>query len=264
MGRYLVVAHQTAQSPELLNELQELLRADEHATFVLLVPATPVGYLLSWEEGEALELARQRAEAARVSLEVAGIRIHETHVGSPDPFEAVQHELHRHRYAAVVISTLPPGLSEWLKTDLPEQVARRHPHLKVVHVVSRPAAVRVDWRRTAAYVGGVAAAVAFEIIEWPIAVLLVGFPLVRMLNRRRLPPVARLAIEAVEDVARPVVGEAMGATALIRTLPPAPASPPPRATPAAAWRRRSPESGRSRGVPGEQPSARRSGSRPSS
>ena len=59
MARYLIVAHQTASSPELLERVKALHAGDPAAEFTLLVPATPTGHLLhNWEEGEARQLAR--------------------------------------------------------------------------------------------------------------------------------------------------------------------------------------------------------------
>ena len=52
MSNYLVVAHQTATSPELLRRASEIADRDSGALFTLLVPATPVVHLLTWEEGE--------------------------------------------------------------------------------------------------------------------------------------------------------------------------------------------------------------------
>ena len=43
MAKYLLVAHQTAQSDELIAAAAGLAREDPQADFRLLVPATPVG-----------------------------------------------------------------------------------------------------------------------------------------------------------------------------------------------------------------------------
>ena len=61
MTRYLVVAHQTATSPELLRRATELAREDPEATFSILVPATPVQHRWTWEEEETLEVAQRTA-----------------------------------------------------------------------------------------------------------------------------------------------------------------------------------------------------------
>jgi hypothetical protein len=42
----LLVAHQTAQIPQLFAAAQQLIREDRNALFVLLVPATPIGDLV--------------------------------------------------------------------------------------------------------------------------------------------------------------------------------------------------------------------------
>ena len=47
MGLYLVVAHQTAASPELLEAVRKVMARELEAEFVLLVPATPVTHLLT-------------------------------------------------------------------------------------------------------------------------------------------------------------------------------------------------------------------------
>ena len=46
MARILIVAHQTAGSPELLERVKALAAADPEAEITLLVPATPTGHLL--------------------------------------------------------------------------------------------------------------------------------------------------------------------------------------------------------------------------
>ena len=53
VARYLVVAHQTADSPELVAELRRAQADDPTSTFVLVVPATPIQHLSGWTEGES-------------------------------------------------------------------------------------------------------------------------------------------------------------------------------------------------------------------
>ena len=137
MARYLIVAHQTAGSPELLERVRALAGADPGAEFTLLVPATPTGHLLhNWEEGEARQLARKRAAEAMASLTAAGIPVAAARVGSHSPVEAVGEELPAHPgYARRVLSPFPPGVSRWLKGNLPAILARRF-RLPVDHVTS--------------------------------------------------------------------------------------------------------------------------------
>jgi hypothetical protein len=136
MARHLIVAHQTAGSPELVDRVLELAERDPKAEFVLLVPATPTGHLLHWEEGEARQLAALRAREASVALRTAGVEVVAARVGSHAPLEAVADELSMQPdYAGIVVSTFPPGLSRWLRVDLPNQLRRRF-RLPVEHVVA--------------------------------------------------------------------------------------------------------------------------------
>ncbi|MDT0353156.1 hypothetical protein [Pseudonocardia charpentierae] len=66
MARYLVVAHETVTSPELLKAVRGVRDQDAEAEFVLLVPATPVRHLLfrKGDEHDAEVTARKRGERA--------------------------------------------------------------------------------------------------------------------------------------------------------------------------------------------------------
>jgi hypothetical protein len=64
MPRYLIVAHQTAESPELVECVRALAGEDPTSIFSLLVPATPVQHLLTWWEGEKQAIARESAMRA--------------------------------------------------------------------------------------------------------------------------------------------------------------------------------------------------------
>ncbi len=141
MARYLLVAHQTAESEELLEGARALAREDPDAEFVLLVPATPVGNLLVWEEGEAADVASRRAASARAKLEEQGLRVVEARAGDQDPVAAISDELHAgRRYAAIVISTLPAGASRWMRMDVLSRVRRNYPRHRVLHIPARPPA----------------------------------------------------------------------------------------------------------------------------
>jgi hypothetical protein len=139
MAQYLLVAHQTADSQELRSRVVTLLQEDPAAQFVLLVPATPIALLQSvgGEARSAVALARLRARRARSLLEAAGAPVAATRIGSYDPLVAIEDELRTGHYDAVVVSTLPPGVSRWLRMDLPARVARRFPQHRVIHVVAQ-------------------------------------------------------------------------------------------------------------------------------
>ena len=140
MARYLVVAHQTAESAELRQAIADLAAADPQAEFVLLVPATPPANLLVWEEGEAQQIAAKRATSVGAELKTAGFRIAAAKVGDTNPLDAIRDELRGHRgqqrYAAIIVSTLPKGVSSWLRMDLVSRLRRVAPRYRVIHVES--------------------------------------------------------------------------------------------------------------------------------
>jgi len=142
MSRYLVVTHQTALSPDLQRRVRILVAEDPAAEFAVLVPEAP-GPPVTWE-GETVDVAGQRAEAAKTVLEeTARARVVHTAVGTTDPLQAIADELlARPGYDALVICTLPPGISRWLKLDLVHRAERKF-GVRVIHVVAEaPAPAR--------------------------------------------------------------------------------------------------------------------------
>jgi hypothetical protein len=142
MAQYLLVAHQTAQSDELTAAALELAYRDPEARFTLLVPATPVVNLMVWEEGETMEVARRHAHAARRRLQEHGLQAEEAREADQDPMAAIADEMQAgNRFAAIVVSTLPAGVSRWLRMDVISRVRRNFPGYRVIHVAcARPLA----------------------------------------------------------------------------------------------------------------------------
>ncbi len=141
MPSYLLVANETAGSWEMRDAVAEINARDPTAEFVIVIPATPLNLLQQFEgtAKSARELAAQRAQSTRRHLESLGMRVRSTRIGNWDPFVAIEEELVNDKYDAIILSTLPPGASRWLRMDLPSRVARRHPEIRLVHVVSRSA-----------------------------------------------------------------------------------------------------------------------------
>ena len=137
MALHLVVAHQTAASDRLIEKLQEIRGSGRTCDFVLLVPRTPLRHLWTWTEGDEDANASQIAQAAASTMRRAGLSVVDSIVGASDPLEAIRLELaHPDRmYDTIVISTLPPGISRWLRQDLPNQVRTRL-HREVITVFS--------------------------------------------------------------------------------------------------------------------------------
>ncbi len=136
MPRYLVVAHQTASSNELLDAIREIMQANKEAAFMLLVPETPVEDLLDWQEGDSRTIAQRVAESARARFEAIGATVIEARVADASPVKAIEEALvgGRESYDGVIIATLPLQRSRWLTRDEPRRIARRF-GLPVTHVV---------------------------------------------------------------------------------------------------------------------------------
>ena len=138
MRRYLVVANQTLMSEELRAAVRDRLGAPP-CRFHVVVPATPSRDHLAWTEGAARQVARDRLEAALAWLHAEGA-ITTGSIGDADPVLAVLDALPRDDFDEILLSTLPPGLSRWVRQDLPRRLARRT-ELPVAHVVAHVTAL---------------------------------------------------------------------------------------------------------------------------
>jgi hypothetical protein len=108
----LVVAHRTAATPLLLNEVRR--RAEgEGCRFDLLIPD-----VADRSEAEpTLELAVPLLQEASGGKPVEGL------VDGPEPLEAVRRAVAARHYDEVIISTLPQSVSRWLGRNLPRRVS---------------------------------------------------------------------------------------------------------------------------------------------
>jgi len=148
MSNYLVVAHQTATSPELLQRLTELATDDPQAAFTLLVPATPVVHLLVpyVTRDESREIAAKRAAEANALFQSNGLNVVRTTVGHSSPVRAIADELRKcpGHCDAIILSTLPRGISRWFRLNVYNQAERKF-NLPVIHVVAQ----RPEWAEAA-------------------------------------------------------------------------------------------------------------------
>src|SRR3954454_24212 len=92
MPRYLILANQTAASPELTEVIRQTITKDPDTEFVLLVPATPVEDLLDWQDGDSETVAKRTAESAKDHLAGVGAKVTRTEVGDPSPVKAIENE----------------------------------------------------------------------------------------------------------------------------------------------------------------------------
>jgi hypothetical protein len=118
----LIVAHETADSPELAEAVAR--RADHSAcTFTLLVPARAHGLRPARDPGHhGISEAEERLELAIPLLsEAAGEAILGV-VGTHEPLAAVQDALNVLGFDEVIISMLPVRDSRWFRLELPRKV----------------------------------------------------------------------------------------------------------------------------------------------
>jgi hypothetical protein len=135
MRRFLIVGNQTLASEELRAAVRERLAGEEPCRFSIVVPATPPREHLTWSEGEATTVARTHLDEALVWMDEAGATVTGT-VGDASAALAVADALDRESFDEIIVSTLPSGLSRWVRQDLPHRLARRT-GLPIAHVVAR-------------------------------------------------------------------------------------------------------------------------------
>jgi hypothetical protein len=119
----LVVAHKTAATESLLDAVrQRALRGP--AVFTLLVPNPTHGLhkLVDPEDQDAGEAKEVIDNALPKLSEAAGGPV-EAIVGSSEPSAAIQDAVNLRGFDEVIISTLSPRLSRWLKLDLPSKIS---------------------------------------------------------------------------------------------------------------------------------------------
>jgi hypothetical protein len=138
MHRYLVVANRTLAGTHLFEQLSELAQHDR-CSFHVIVPAEPPRNR-AWTESEARSIASARLEQALKRFAALDADV-DGEVGDADPALAVEDVLLRGEpFDAIVLSTLPPGLSRWLRLDLPHRLEGRT-GLRVIHIVGHAESV---------------------------------------------------------------------------------------------------------------------------
>ena len=120
MRSILIVGNETLAGPTLAQAIAERL-ADGPASFHVVVPATPVGHALTWDEGEANTVAAERMQAMIEGLRERGCEA-SGEVGVRDPVAAAQDALRDRVVDEVILSTLPSGPSRWLRMDAPNRL----------------------------------------------------------------------------------------------------------------------------------------------
>ncbi len=74
--------------------------------------------------GGDLTAARERLEVQLGLLQNLGVQA-SGEIGDSDPLAAIEFALRHEPASEIILSTLPPGRSRWLRSNLPSGVARR-------------------------------------------------------------------------------------------------------------------------------------------
>jgi len=130
----LVVAHQTAATPGLLDAVRSRA-ASGPARFHLVVPQRAHGMhkLVDPEDAGVDEAQRVLEVALPMLSQEAGHEVTGS-VGDAEPLSAIQDAVNLGDYDEIIISTLPLGISRWLKLDLISKA--RGLGLPVTHVAA--------------------------------------------------------------------------------------------------------------------------------
>lgn len=114
----LVVAHQTAATPGLLDAVRERANLSP-ARFHLVVPRQAHGMhkVVDPQDAGANEAQTVLDQALPRLSEAAGSRVTGS-LGDAEPLMAIHDAINLGHYDEIIVSTLPLGVSRWLKLDL--------------------------------------------------------------------------------------------------------------------------------------------------
>jgi hypothetical protein len=132
--RILVLANETLGGQALRREIVHRM-GDEDAEVFVVCPALNVSKIKHWvsDEDEARREAQARLDDVLVRLSREGIPV-KGDIGDADPIQAMEDALRLFSAREAIISTHPPGRSNWLERDVVER-ARERFALPVSHVV---------------------------------------------------------------------------------------------------------------------------------
>jgi hypothetical protein len=128
----LVVANETVAGRALRGEV--VRRAEGNADVLVVCPAlnSPLRHWASDEDG-ARALAQDRLEESLGALSAAGVEAR-GEVGDADPIQAMDDALRTFGADEIVISTHPPGRSNWLEKEVIARARERY-DVPITHVV---------------------------------------------------------------------------------------------------------------------------------
>ena len=142
--RVLVLANETANSGELLDELRRI-GADTAAKYFVVVPASPIETGVAATHGP-LDLAEATQQAAQQRLDYTLTTLRSDNLdadgalGDYRPLRALASAVDTFNPDQIVIATLPPEYSVWHRFDVVDR-ARAEFGVPVTHIVATPVEV---------------------------------------------------------------------------------------------------------------------------
>jgi GABA permease len=144
--RVLVLANETANSAELLDELRRI-GADSATSYYVVVPASPVETGVAATHGplDVAEATQQAAEA-RLQYTLSALRSENWEadgaLGDYRPMRALANGVDTFHPDRIVIATLPAEYSVWHRFEVVDRARAEYSNLPVTHVVATPVAAQ--------------------------------------------------------------------------------------------------------------------------
>jgi GABA permease len=145
--RILVLANETVEGAELLDELRAIDRAGK-AEYFVCVPANPIDTGQAMHQG-AVYMWDATVQAAQDRLDRTLTILRSEHLsasgelGDYRPLRALAHAVETFRPDRLVICTHPVDRSAWLRYDVVDRAREAYPALPVTHIVVESAPVGV-------------------------------------------------------------------------------------------------------------------------
>jgi len=143
-NRVLVLANETADSTELLDELRRI-GADGAASYYVVVPASSIETGVAATHGpyDVME-ATEREARDRLERTLSTLRRHDLEadgaLGNYRPLRALADAVDTFHPDQIVIATLPPENSVWHRFEVVDRARSEYSNIPVIHVVSTPVA----------------------------------------------------------------------------------------------------------------------------
>jgi len=121
MSTILIVANQTLPSEALATEVRRRIGAGAREFHVVVPASPPPGSGFTWDEDVARALGQEARAARTVTIREAGVTA-AGEIGDRDPVQAVRDAARDRDVREVICSTLPAGVSRWLRQDVPSGI----------------------------------------------------------------------------------------------------------------------------------------------